>query len=181
MHSWLTSSEKIRPPATREGKQPRTAHFPSEGRGRGCAAAHPVLVLPPAAISTAGQVVFCSLLSTTLGSFQMGVGQGAAGTPLQLLETSWLPTLSGAAAAAAVRAKLSCCSRGSGATWGCRSFAPTVWPSVDFVRCLLRWGQKPLLGKEGLAVYTGMPKSSPRKDPSVNSFLWNVQTDCELT
>lgn len=71
--------------------------------------------------------------------------------------------------------------RGSGATWGCRSFTPTVWPSADFVRCLLRWGQKPVLGKEGLAAYTGLPKRSLRKDPSVSSFLWNVQTDCELT
>lgn len=46
------------------------------------------------------------------GSFQMGAGQGAAGTPLQLLEMSWLPMLSGAAAAASVRAKLSCCRQG---------------------------------------------------------------------
>lgn len=43
--------------------------------------------------------------------------------------------------------------------------------SVDCVGFLLSLGQEPVLGKEELPVYTGMPNSCLRKGRNVNSFL----------
>lgn len=59
-------------------KQPRTAHFQSNGRGWGCAAVRLTPVLPPAGNKTAGSAVFCSLLSTNLKVFPAGSLPGSS-------------------------------------------------------------------------------------------------------
>lgn len=139
------------------------------------------VVVENGANRTAGSAVFCSLLSPPWRCFQMEVCLGAAGAPLLLLDKSWHWNLSGVVAAAQMTVKLFCCRQGKQSYGGMQVLHMDGSDFCRFYKMPAEVGTEACSGKEGLAVYTRMPNSSQRKDLNVNSFMWNVKTNCELT